>query len=230
MAVMQFLLFFIVLFPLSVYATDTGTVSANLQVHVQQGPTTPRADPGVFGMYAGSTTSNADPRPGGPESTSFPLTMSGTEADTQFGRGTVSGFSEASIDQTTPTVNGDFQSVVNRMNSSGAGSSRVNQLQTQIHQNQAQAGYIFDNNFSVTSVTDQAGNMVGQAKVKYIRTYQEVVGGIVRTTTCVGGGVSERALNSDGTPAFYSDGTPKFTYTNTDGTNSGISGSGCKTN
>jgi hypothetical protein len=182
---------------LPVQGADTATASASNQVNF-----TPwRMNPALM-------TSISDPHP----DTSFPQTMSGTQADTQFGRNVVSGFSQASLDSTTTSVVPNFQSVINRINSTPSGTSRLNQLQTQIHQNQSQVGYIFDNNFGITSMTDSAGNLIGQATGTFIQTRQEVVPGGTQTTTCTG--------------TFTYDATNGFTLTS--GTAQG-QGSGCKT-
>jgi hypothetical protein len=119
--------------------------------------------------------------------TFFPQTMTGSQADTQFGRNLPAGFSQVGLlDATTTSGVGDFQSVVNRMNSTASGTSRLNQLQTVINQNMAQAGYIFNNRFGVNSMTDSSGNLVGQANGNFIQTRTEVVPGGTQTTTCAG--------------------------------------------
>ncbi|MHB8482133.1 MAG: hypothetical protein ACYDBV_05260 [Nitrospiria bacterium] len=164
---------FILVLSLPVYATDTATASIRNQVNF-----TPwRAD-----ILPGRSIS--DPHP----DTSFPQTMSGTEADTQFGRNVPSGSSQVGLlDVTTTSGVGDFQSVINRMNSTASGTSRLNQLQTQINQNMSQAGYIFNNKFSITSMTDSSGNLIGQANGNFTGTQTFVDGtGQLKTTTCTG--------------------------------------------
>jgi hypothetical protein len=128
-------------------------------------------------------SSPSDPHP----DTSLPHSMTGTTVDTQFGRGLPFGFSQIGLlDATTTSGVPGFQSVVSRMNSTASGTSRLNQLQTQIHQNQAAAGYIFDDKFGVNSMTDAAGNLIGQAAGNFIQTRQEIVPGGTQTTTCAG--------------------------------------------
>ena len=207
-------LFSLLTVPLPAFAADTATVSGTNQVNF-----TPwRMNPALM-------SSISDPHP----DTSFPQTMSGTQSDTQFGRNVVSGFSQAELDLTTTSVVPGFQSVINRINSTPSGTSRLNQLQTQIHQNQSQVGYIFDNKFGITSMTDSAGNLIGQANGTFIQTRQEVVPGGVQTTTCVGTFTVEQVVDaSTGKPLFNSDGSAVINYTNTSGTNKG-QGPGCTT-
>ncbi|MBI3605766.1 MAG: hypothetical protein HY202_07060 [Nitrospirae bacterium] len=163
-------------------AADTATVSRTSQMHLQQGPSNP-ADPGPWGMDGAQMSSNTDPHP----ETVLPRSITGTTVDTQFGRDLPSGFSQIGLlDATTTSGIAGFQSVVTRMNSTASGTSRLNQLQTQIYQNQAAAGYIFDNKFGVNSMTDATGNLIGQAAGNFIQTRQEIVPGGTQTTTCAG--------------------------------------------
>lgn len=174
---MKSLSFFLFLLPMTltlpVFAADTGTVSALNQVN-----TSP------WGMDPSRMSASSDPHP----DTSAPQSMTGTMADTQFGRGVPSGSSQVKLlDATTVTRTGDFQSVVNRISSTGSVTGRINQLQTQINQNQSQAGYIFDEKFGITSVTDGSGNLVGQATGTFVGTMTENQGGgKIGTVTCTG--------------------------------------------
>ncbi|MBI1824489.1 MAG: hypothetical protein HY200_03415 [Nitrospirae bacterium] len=225
-----FLLMTLICFAPSAYSADTATVTGNIQLHTQQNPTNRTPDTGPFGMDAHMLSNVSDPHP----DTRVPLTMIGTQADTQSGRNVSSGFSEASLDQTESSSVPDFQTVINRITSSGSASARVHQLQTQIHLNQTQGtgpgAFTFDDKFSVTSVTDRSGNMVGQANGNYILTYQEVVGGVVKTTTCNGTFISQPVLDSSGKQLFDSEGRAVTQYTNTSGVTNSVTGPGCKTN
>ncbi len=125
-------------------------------------------------------TSAADPHP----DTLVPRTMTGTQADTQFGRNLPADFSQGNFDATTESGVGDFQSVVNRINTSNSASGRVSQLQSQINQNQSQAGYVFDVKFGITSTSDASGNY--QAAGNFIQTRTEFIPGGTQTTTCLG--------------------------------------------
>jgi hypothetical protein len=181
-----------------VYAADMATVAGTHQVNF-----TP------WRMDSSLMASSSDPHP----DTFFPQTMSGTQADTQFGRNLASGFSQVSLlDVKTTSGVAGFQSVVNRMNSAPSGTSRLNQLQTQINQDMSQAGYVFNNKFGISSITDSSGNLVGQANGNFIQTRQDVVPGGVQTTTCAGTFTYD-AVNG---------------YTLTSGTAQG-QGAGCKT-
>ena len=177
--------------------TNTATISANNQV-----------DFSPWGINGRLITAYADPHP----DTSFPQGLIGTEADTEFGRNVPTGFSQVSslIDKTVTSDLEDFQIVVNRITSTVSGTSRLNQLQTQIYQNQAMAGYIFNDNFSISAMTDSSGNY--QATGTFIETRQDLVAGAVYTTTCVG--------------TFTSNSTQGYTLTS--GTPQGT-GAGCTT-
>ncbi|MBI1820704.1 MAG: hypothetical protein HYR79_03245 [Nitrospirae bacterium] len=198
-----------------VYATDTATVAGTSRVNF-----TPWRAPILPGRK------ETDPHP----DTSFPQTVSGTQADTQFGRNLPQGFSQVGLlDVTVSSGVGDFQNVINRINSTPSGTSRVNQLQTEINQNQSQAGYIFNNKFSITSMTDSSGNLIGQANGNFIQTRQDLVAGAVQTTTCVGTFTTEPVLDLvTGKQMFDSAGRALMNYTNTSGTNTG-QGPGCTT-
>jgi len=166
------LLFFTMIFSAAVFAADTGTVSALNQVNAS-----------IWRIDPNQMSGTSDPHP----ETIVPETMIGTMADTQFGRNVPSGFNQVNLlDQTVSSRVGDFQSVVNRMNSTPSNTGRINQLQTQINQKQLQASYIFDEKFGITSVTDGSGNLVGQALGTYIGTMTEYDGKKVVTVTCRG--------------------------------------------
>jgi len=199
-------------------ATDTTTSSGNLMVTATiNGKLQPFGSP--WAANVAGVQSISDPHP----DTSVPKTMLGTEADTQFGRGTVSGFSQANLDDTTTSGVPDFQTVINRMVSSGSGTTRVNQLQTQINQTQGQAGYTFNDKFGVTSITDSAGNMVGQASGTLVQTIQQATSTGVRTLTCTETfTVQQNRDPVTGALVFYSDGSAAVTSTITT-----KSGDGC---
>lgn len=194
---MLFLILTIVL-ATAVYAADTNTatISGNNQI-----------DFSPWAINGRLITSINDPHP----DTSFPQGLNGTEADTEFGKNVPNGFSQVSLlDATVSSGVEDFQTVVNRITSTPSGTSRLNQLQTQIYQNQAIAGYIFNDNFSISSMTDSSGNY--QATGNFVQTRQDLVNGAVVTTTCMG--------------TFTSSSTQGYTLTS--GTAQGT-GSGCTT-
>lgn len=192
--------------PTDVQAANTATASAVTQTN--------------FSPWRVDTTGLTGPDSPHPD-TSFPLTMSGTQADTQFGRGVVSGFSEGAVDGTVSQgASNEFQSFLNRFTSTGSPTSRVNQLQTQIHLNQG--AYTFDDKFGITSTTNGAGNLVGQANGKFILTYQDLSSGAPRTIVCTGTFTAQQAVNpATGAPAFNPDGSAQIIYTQTSGIGNG---------
>jgi hypothetical protein len=194
-----FVLFLLVLIsavtPISA-ATITATTSATNQVNFSP-----------WAINGHLISGYSDPHP----DTSVPQGLSGTEADSEFGRNVPTGFSQVDLlDATVTSSVPGFQSVLNRITSTPSGTSRLNQLQTQIYQNQATGGYTFRDNFGISSMTDSSGNYL--ASGTFVQTRQDLVSGVVYTTTCVG--------------TFTSD--PVKGYTLTSGTAEGT-GSGCTT-